>query len=231
MNDFFWFAVFPYVAVAIELVLSFYRYFTNSYKFSSLSSGFLEGKTLFWGSVPWHFGILTILLGHLIGFLFPRHILLFNGSPLRFAILEVTALVGGLFALFGLVVLIYRRFTNGRVSAVTSKSDVLVLFLLLTQVVSGLGIALSYRWGSSWYAASLVPYLKSVFVFAPDLTYISSLPPLVKWHVFNAVLLVAVLPFTRLIHFLVLPIHYIWRSWQVVRWNWNPKTIRKRNIR
>lgn len=227
MSDFILFAVFPYVAVAIELVVSIYRYYSNSYKFSSLSSEFLESDQLFWGSVPWHYGIMAVLLGHVIGFLCPRQVLLFSSVPLRLVILEVTALIFGIMALFGLLMLIKRRLTNDRVKAVTTKGDVFILLLLLVQVGSGVGMAVFYRWGTQWYISSMVPYLKSVFMFKPDLGYISSMPLLVKLHVFSAFAIIAVLPFTRLVHFLVLPIHYIWRSWQVVIWNWDRKKIRK----
>jgi len=35
-----------------------------------------------------------------------------------------------------------------------------------------------------------------------------------------------VLPFTRLVHFLVAPLHYIGRPYQRVIWNWDRKKIR-----
>lgn len=227
MLDFVLFAVFPYVAVAIELVVSIFRYYSNSYKFSSLSSEFLESKELFWGTVPWHYGIMVVLLGHVIGFCFPEEVLLFAKVPIRLIILEVTALIFGLMVLFGLIMLIKRRLTNDRIKAVTSRGDVLVLFLLLVQVLSGVGIAVFYRWGSLWYVSSMVPYLKSVFTFQPNLAYVASMPWLVKVHIAGAFAIIAVLPFTRLVHFLVLPIQYIWRSWQVVIWNYDRKKIRK----
>lgn len=227
MLDFIFFSVFPYVAVAIMLVVSIYRYMSNSYKFSSLSSEFLESDNLFWGSVPWHYGIMVVLLGHVIGFLFPREVLLFNSVPVRLVILELTAFVFGLMALFGLIMLIRRRMTNPRIKVVTTKGDILILLLLLVQVGSGVGIALFYRWGSNWYAAAMVPFLKSVFMFQPNTGYVAALPWLIKTHIISAFTIIAVLPFTRLVHFLVLPIHYIWRSWQVVIWNWDRKKIRK----
>lgn len=227
MIDYILFGVFPYVAIAIELVVSFYIYTTNSYKFTSLSSEFLENRELFWGSVPWHYGILGVLGGHLLAFLFPREVLLFASVPVRLVILEVTGLIFGLTALFGLVLLIKRRLTNDRLKAVTSKGDVLILFLLLIQILSGIGIAVFYRWGATWYASAMVPYLKSIFMLQPNLGLVASMPLIVKVHITCAFLIIAVLPFTRLVHFLVLPIHYIWRSWQVVIWNWDRKNIRK----
>lgn len=227
MFDLALFVIFPYVAVVLEIAVSFYRYFNGSYKFSSLSSEFLEGRELFWGSQPWHYGILFVLVGHVVGFLFPKEVLLFNEVPVRRLILEVTALTFGLLALVGLLVLIKRRFTNDRVWAVTAKMDLFVLFLLLIQTFSGIYIAVQYRWGTSWYASALVPYLRSLFVLKPNLEYIAPMPWVVKLHIANAYCLIAVLPFTRLVHFLVLPVSYVWRSWQVVIWNWDRKKIRK----
>lgn len=227
MFDLALFVIFPYVALVLEIAVSFYRYFSGSYKFSSLSSEFLEGRELFWGSQPWHYGILFVLIGHVVGFLFPKEVLLFNEVPVRRLILEVTALTFGLMAFVGLLVLIRRRFTNDRVWAVTAKMDLFVLFLLLIQTFSGIYIAVQYRWGSSWYASALVPYLRSLFVLKPNLEYIAPMPWVVKLHIANAYCLIAVLPFTRLVHFLVLPVSYAWRSWQVVIWNWDRKKIRK----
>lgn len=227
MFDFILFAVFPYVAVTVELVVSIYRYRNNSYKFSSLSSEFLENNQLFWGSVPWHYGIIVLLFGHFLGFLFPREVLAFGSVPMRLLIIEISALVFGLMALFGLVVLMHRRLTQPRIKVVTSRMDIFILALLLLQVITGVSTALFYRWGINWYAASMVPYLKSLFLLSPKLGYVVSLPLVVKLHIVGAFLIIAILPFSRLLHFLVLPVHYLWRSWQVVIWNYDRKKIRK----
>lgn len=227
MRNFLLFIIFPYVAIALEVVVSFWRYFFRRHEFTSLSSEFLESKKLFWGSVPWHYGILVVLTGHLVGLLFPRNVLLWNTVPVRLLILEVTALVFGLMALLGLVLLIVRRISDPRIRKVTSKLDILVLAILLVQVASGVAVAVTYRWGSSWYAAALVPYLRSLFTLSPNVDLIAGMPPLVKVHVFTAFLIVAILPFTRLIHFLVVPISYLWRSYQIVIWNYDRKKIRR----
>ncbi len=133
MNDYLLFAVAPYVAVTLLLSVSIWRYFFQKYKFSSLSSQFLESNDLFLGSVPWHYGILILFAGHLIGFLFPRHVLLWNSLPVRLVILEVTALIFGLLCLVGLIQLIKRRLTHPRIQAVTSWLDMVVLVFLLIQ--------------------------------------------------------------------------------------------------
>lgn len=227
MSDLLLFAVAPYVAVTLLLSVSLWRFFFTRYKFSSLSSEFLENRDLFWGSVPWHYGIMVLFFGHLIGFLCPRQVALWNSVPLRLLILEVTALTFGLLALVGIILLIKRRIRHPRIRVVTSWMDMVVLALLLVQVVAGVGIAYHYRWGSAWYVGTLVPYLRSVLMLAPRVDLISGMPWLVKLHVFGAIAIVGVLPFTRLVHFLVPPISYLWRPYQLVIWNWDRKTIRK----
>ncbi len=228
MLNLFLFVIFPYVALTVMLVVSLTRYFTNSYRFTSLSSEFLESDHLFWGSVPWHYGIIVVLTGHLLGFLFPREMIAFGSVPWRLLVIEVFSLIFGLMALFGLIVLIRRRFENKRVRVVTSRMDIFILLLLLVQVLTGVLTAINYRWGFNWYATSMVPYLRSLFSFSPDMQYVSAMPWPVKLHMANAFFIIAVLPFTRLLHFLVLPIHYIWRSWQVVIWNDDRKQKRNR---
>jgi nitrate reductase gamma subunit len=210
------------------LVVSLYRYYNNSYKFTSLSSEFLESDKLFWGSVPWHYGILVVLLGHFIGFLFPRHVLAFGSVPIRILCIEIGALVFGLMALFGLVTLIHRRLTDLRVRAVTSNMDIIILIFLLVQVGSGVGTAVMYRWGINWYATSMSPYLTSIFTLNPQMEYVMNMPVMVKLHIVNAFFIMALLPFTRLLHFLILPVQYIWRPWQIVIWNYDRKKIRSK---
>ena len=71
MVDIVLFAAFPYVAVVLAVVVAIYRYSSDRYSYSSFSSQFLENRTLFWGSVPWHFGIIIILLAHVAALLIP----------------------------------------------------------------------------------------------------------------------------------------------------------------
>ena len=217
--DFILYAAFPYAAIVIALAVTVYRFASNRYSVSSLSSQFLEGRRLFWGSAPFHYGILIVLAGHLIAFLFPRSLLWFNGVPVRLYILEATGLTFGLLAVFGLLALIFRRAATPRVRAVTSPMDVVLLVMLLFQLASGVYIAVFHRWGSSWFAQTATPYLWSIFKLAPEPQLVSALPLAARLHILSAWSLLAVVPFTRLVHFLVVPITYLWRPYQVVIWN------------
>jgi len=213
------FGVFPYVAVAVAIVGTAWRFLSNRFSVSSLSSQFLESRQLFWGSVPWHYGILIVLAGHLIAFLTPRSVLAWNGVPWRLYVLEITALAFGLLTLAGLILLIIRRAGSARIRVVTSGMDVVLLLVLLIQVVAGVWTAIAYRWGSSWYAAFAVPYIWSVIKLQPDISLVSNLPFMVQLHITSAFVFITLIPFTRVIHFLVAPLQYLWRPYQVVIWN------------
>ena len=220
------FVAFPYVALIVFVVGVVYRYRQKGFTVSSLSSQFLEGKKLFWGTIPFHIGILVVLLGHLTAFLFPRATLAWNSMPVRLIILETTGFVFGLCVLTGLVALMYRRFTMPRIRAVTTKMDVAIELLLLAQVVLGCWVALGYRWGASWFAADLSPYLWSIVTLSPDTVAVFALPWVIKLHIVGAFALLFMVPFTRLAHIVVAPLHYIVRPYQQVIWNWDRKTIR-----
>lgn len=226
LSNVFLFVGLPYAAMAVFLVGTIRRYRSQGFKVSSLSSQFLEGKDLFWGTVPFHFGILVVFLGHLTAFLFPREILLWNGDPVRLIILQITAFAFGLSVLVGLSVLLYRRFTNKRVQMVTTRMDIAIELLLLVQVLLGLWVALGYRWGSSWFAADLSPYLMSLFAGEPNIVAVSAMPIPIKLHIVTAFIIFGIFPFTRLVHMLVAPFHYIARPYQRVLWNWDRRAIR-----
>lgn len=224
-NNFFFIAL-PYIALAVFLIGTIYKYNTIRFKYSSLSSQFLETRRLYWGSLPFHWGIIVLFFGHLIAFLFPRSILVWNQMPVRLLILEITSFVFGLLTLAGLVNLFYRRITNTRVRMVTNYMDIILEILLLTQIFLGLWVAYGYRWGSSWFAVVLSPYLTSIFTLNPQIDAIIMLPLVVQLHIIFAFLIVMIIPTTRLVHLLVFPINYLWRPYQKVIWNWDRKKIR-----
>jgi Nitrate reductase gamma subunit len=86
-NNFFFIAL-PYLALFVFLIGSIYRYKSKKFTYSSLSSQFLETRKLYWGSLPFHWGIVFLFFGHLIAFAIPRSVLLWNQQPVRLAILE-----------------------------------------------------------------------------------------------------------------------------------------------
>jgi len=216
--DTIFFIVFPYLSITLFLFVSIRRYRTESFTFSSLSSQFLENKHHFWGLVPFHYGIIAVLAGHIFAFLLPRELLWWNSVPLRLYILEGSAFVAALLCLIGLVSMIVRRITDPKIKKVTSTADWIVFANIMLQIISGIYIALFHGWGSSWFSALATPYLWSLITLSPDITYITAMPFMVKLHMVSAYTMITVAPFTRLVHILVVPNPYLWRKPQVVRW-------------
>jgi len=62
--------------------------------------------------------------------------------------------------------------------------------------------------------------------FQPDTAAVFALPWVIKAHIVGAFLLLFMVPFSRLIHFVVAPLHYISRPYQQVIWNWNKDKVR-----
>ncbi len=220
------FATLPYAALTALLLGWWYRWRRMGFQVTSLSSQFLETRRLFWGTQPFHWGLLVVFLGHLAAFAVPGAVLAWNGQPLRLLILEWTLSAFALCALFGLLMLILRRVRDARLRQVTSRMDMLVYALLLLQLCSGLLIAYFDNWGSSWFAATLTPYLRSIFLLRPRSGIVAGMPLVVQIHVACAFVIFGLIPFTRLIHFTVFPLNYTWRPYQQVIWNWSRKLRR-----
>jgi nitrate reductase gamma subunit len=216
MSDMILFAAFPYIAVVLAIWGGVHRYRHDRFSYSTLSSQLLENRTLFWGSVPWHYGIVIVLLAHLLGFLMPAMWQAMTAAPAALYTIEIIGFAFGFAALFGLCVLFVRRLTNERIAAVTSPIDWLLLAVLLVQVAFGVWVSLFYRWGADWYVDTAVPWLVSLVSLKPQTQYVSSLPWPVKTHMVTGFLVIALFPFSRLVHLIMFPFWYLWRPYQLV---------------
>ena len=212
------FAVLPYLVFFNFFVLTIQRYRRQPFTYSSLSSQFLENREHFWGVVSFHYGILAVFLGHLLGLLTPRQILLWNSRPLRLYVLEITGLAFALMTLVGLLAILHRRMAVSRARRVTSVADWVLYVLMLVQLIAGIYGAVMHPWVSSWFATSASPYLWSLFTFQPDVSFLATMPWVVKLHIINGWLIFGLFPYTRLVHLLVMPVPYLWRKPEVVRW-------------
>lgn len=210
------FMIFPYITIILAVAVTAYRAFYRPFTISSLSSQLLERKKLFWGSISFHWGIVIILAGHLLAVLFPKSLLLWNSVPLRLYLLEFTGLALGVWALGGLVVLIWRRVSEARIRAVSTWMDLVVLGLLLVSVITGVITATAYRFGSYWFTGVFTPYLASIFTLQPQPSLVAPLPWVIKLHALNFFVLLAVFPFSRLVHIITYPLGYLIRPWQIV---------------
>jgi nitrate reductase gamma subunit len=218
MAESMYFIVFPYIAVVLAVGVGLYRYFTNRFSYSSMSSQFLENRALFWGSVPWHYGIVIILIVHFLALVIPGFWISLHRSAVRTMIIELLGGSLGLLTFLGIVVLIIRRIVNEKARPVTTVMDWILLIDLLLQVAAGLYIALFVRWGSLWYEYVAAPWLVSLVGLSPRIDFVTPLPWIVRFHMVNAFVLIGLFPFTRLVHVFTIPISYLWRPYQVAIW-------------
>src|SRR5262252_3592259 len=148
------FVMLPYVALFTFFIGTIMRYRKAPFSYSSLSSQFLENNQHFWGVTALHYGIIAILLGHLMGLLIPRQVLLWNSVPLRLYVLEIFSLAFALMALVGFVGVMERRIRYSKARTVTTAADWIIESMLIIQAAAGIYVAIFYPWGTSWYSTS-----------------------------------------------------------------------------
>ena len=200
MSDHALFGVAPGLALLSLGAVSVLRYLLVRQRGPLDRSSLIRTKRLLWGSWTWRVGVCGLLALHLLLLVFPRQVLAWNQRHWRLLLLEGTGLALGLAALAGLVALIVR---NVRSPSRTSPSDPSIvdtafLGLLLVATVSGLTTAVLYRWASSWSTVTLVPYVWGLAGLEARVGLVGGLPYVVKLHLFSAVVLLAVFPFTCL---------------------------------
>lgn len=213
------FVILPYLALSACIVGSLYRAIYRPFTISSLSSQLLERKKLYWGNIALHYGLVIVLLSHLLALLLPKSLLLWNAVPIRLYLLEFTGLALGLWALAGLLILLYRRLSDRRVWAVTTAMDLAVLLLLLASAITGVLTATLYRFGSYWFTGVFTPYLWSILTLQPRPELVAPLPWVIQLHVAAFWVTLLVFPFSRLVHIVTYPLGYLFRPWQIVIWN------------
>lgn len=189
-SSLFLYGIFPYLAVALLVGGTAWRYLVAGRR-EGVEEARRRSAPLYHGSAAWRWGLGLVLLGHAAAFLVPRWLLAWNRVPVRQTLLEATGFLIGVMALVGLLLLI--REARGR----WPLPDFVLVLLLATSLGSGLASATLYRWGSSWYALSLLPWLGSLLRLSPDVSLVAGLPATVRLHVLSGLAAAALLPFTR----------------------------------
>ena len=200
------FGVWPYVAILLFLGGLSLRCWLAGKRVGLLNLEFNRAKELFRGGRVWRLSLLLLLLGHLAGLLFPQQILLWNAVPLRLYGLEACFFAIGAVGLAGCCGLIWRHLGRSKGSVSRQVADSAFLSLLFAAVLSGLLMAVFYRWASSWGVLTLTPYVRSLFSGNPATALAAEMPFVTQIHVFSSLAALAALPFTRLAPLMVLPL-------------------------
>lgn len=218
----FLFGLYPYIALTVFVLGSLIRYDREQYTWKTGSSQMLESKQLRRGSMPFHVGIIAVLLGHFVGLLTPHQVWDFLGITAAMKQVFAMAMGGffGLVCLYGLVILINRRLSNPRVRATSSTMDIVLLFLILAQLLLGLfSIFVSMGHLDGQEMLKLMSWAQNIVIFngTAASAAIADVHIIFKLHVFLGMTLFLLFPFSRLVHIWSVPVKYFNRNYQVVR--------------
>ncbi|QES44819.1 respiratory nitrate reductase subunit gamma [Streptomyces venezuelae] len=219
--------VLPYVAFVLLVAGIVWRYRYDKFGWTTRSSQVYESKLLNIASPMFHYGILFVLVGHLMGLFVPEswtdkvgltehtyHLLSLYGGT-----------AAGVLLVLGILLLLYRRRTNTPVFRATTANDKLMYLVLFAAIVLGMVAKLTHASGDGYnYRMSIAPWARSLFTLQPDIDRMAGVPVLYEIHAVIGMLLIALVPFTRLIHMFSAPVQYLFRPYVVYR-SRDPKRV------
>lgn len=222
-TDTFLWVVFPYVCLAFFVLGHVWRYRYDKFGWTTRSSQLYESRLLRWASPMFHFGILAVFLGHVMGLGVPKswtRALGVSDGLYHFFAMTIGA-VAGFCTVVGMALLIYRRRTVGPVFSATTRMDKLmylvlavVIFLGLWNTVAGTILNLG---GHYDYRDGVSPWFRGIFRLDLHPELMAEAPLGFQLHGLAAFLLFALWPFTRLVHVFSAPVGYLWRPYVVYR--------------
>ena len=210
LNNFF-LGYLPYVALTVLATGLIYRTIRRNNSIQASSSQFISNdKSLRWGSTLFHYAILLVLLGHILGLLTPEWLynwFMTNETKRLLAILMGS--ISGAAALVGITLLVVRRFSNKRVWATSKIQDYVIVVLLLVQISLGLWCTYITTQSSLEDYMAMEYWAQGIFIFEPDSwKYIADADLIYKLHIVNGFLIFIIFPFTKLMHMIMVPVLY-----------------------
>lgn len=216
---FLWVAL-PYLAIAVFVVGHVWRYRQGPLTWTARSTQLLENRLLRLGGPLFHFGLLAVIGGHILGILIPKHWLDAIGidEHAYHLIAVIAGLAAGAAMTVGFAILVYRRLASPHVRATTSRSDLVLYPLLALAILTGMAATISGAFDEYNYRETVSPWFRSIFAFDPKGELMVGAPFVFQLHAVVTWLLFLAWPFTRLVHAWSVPIGYLMRrSWVLYR--------------
>jgi nitrate reductase gamma subunit len=208
--------VVPYACLTVFVVGHVWRYRRDQLTWSTRSSQLLEDRWLRPGIILFHIGLLMVIGGHVLGILVPKSVTSATGvnESLYHAVSVTAGTVSGAILTAGFLILVTRRGRNDRVRSVTSRTDIATYTLLGIVILSGMGetVGRNLLGGGYDYRETVAPWFRGLFTLNPDAGLMASAPLIYRVHVLLAFLLLALWPFSRLVHAWSVPVTYLRRS-------------------
>jgi nitrate reductase gamma subunit len=214
------FGIYPYIAVAVFLLGSLFRFEREQYSWRSGSSQLLRRKQLIIGSVCFHVGILFLMVGHTVGLLTPHWLYgLVITAPQKQLLAIVSGGAAGVLCFVGLTMLLHRRLYDPRIRATSSVADIAILALLWVQLVLGLAtIPLSLGHLDGHMMMQLSHWAQGIVTFQGDAaSHLEGVGVVFRAHLLLGITLFVAFPFSRLVHVWSAPVSYAFRPYQLVR--------------
>lgn len=221
MGDQLLWVIFPYTCIAIFIIGHIFRFKYDQFSWTAKSSEFVEKKSLMWGSILFHLGIIPVILGHVVGLGIPASWLRAIGVSDHLYHIGAVYIgsIFGIVTLIGMLLLTARRVTNENVRKLSSLSDILVNFLLLFIVFIGCysTIVTNATLPDFDYRNTISEWFRGLLILRPEAGYMEGVPLSFKIHVITGFLITALWPFTRLVHVWSVPVNYVGRSHIIYR--------------
>ncbi|MDX9811969.1 MAG: respiratory nitrate reductase subunit gamma [Bacteroidales bacterium] len=207
------FTYLPHIAFAVFWFGLITRIIYANKSIQARSTQLLADDRIMPGSNLFHIGILAVLLGHFTLFI-PEKLyhLIMTTETKRIIALSMGTLFG-IMALAGMLLLVYRRFFVISVKKTSSFHDYFIIILLLAEAALGLISVATTAQGSVENYSALGVWAQKVITFQPDAgAVIASHSIIYKIHIFLGLVIIMIFPYTKLMHMLVMPIVYFFRT-------------------
>lgn len=222
IEAFLWVA-FPWLAIAAFVIGIIWRWCYDQMGWTTHSSQIYESKLLRLSSPLFHWGMVFVVIGHLMGLAIPKSWTRAIGisDHAYHLIATIPGTIAGVAVVLGILGLLYRRVVNRSVFLSTATSDKVMYILLVAALFSGFIATVSTQVfgepGGYDYRETISPWIRQLLIFNAQPELMVQAPWQFKVHVLAGFTLIAVWPFTRLVHAFSAPVGYSTRPHVVYR--------------
>lgn len=209
----------PYVALTSFVLGHIWCYRTDQFGWTTRSSQIYESRLLRLGSPLFHFGLLGVFGGHVVGLLIPQSWTSAAGiaEPTYHLMAVTMGSLAGFAVVAGLGILLYRRITVPAVRKATTRNDKMMYLLLVGALVTGMLNTLTNVFATYNYRETVSPWFRSLFSLHPAPELMAHTPWTFQAHALIVLALLGIWPYTRLVHMFSAPVGYLVRPYLVYR--------------
>lgn len=207
------FTYLPHIAFAVFWFGLITRFVFANKSIQARSTQILARDGVQKGNNLFHYGIIIVFFGHFTLFLPEEvyHLVITTETKRMIALIFGTLF--GTVSFVGMLILLNRRLTNHRVRYTSSFHDYFIIILLVAEALLGLLSVANTASGTVAEYSSLGKWALKIITFQPDAgAVIAGHSVLYKIHITIGLIIFMIFPYTKLMHILVYPFAYFFRS-------------------